>query len=43
MNDECSIIFIQRNTHTDDILSVAYGDPYFLATSSFDGEVSHTM
>ena len=33
----------KKYSHTDDILCVAYGDPHYLATGSFDGEVSSTI
>ena len=34
------IIFLQKNGHKEDILSVTTSPPNFLATSSYDGEVS---
>lgn len=30
---------VSKYAHSDDILCVAYGEPYFLSTSSFDGEI----
>ena len=36
----CLCWCMKSGLHKEDILSVAYGPPSFLATSSFDGEVS---